>query len=155
MKGQNRKKKHGKGVKGGGTGAHGGTLGSHISSSLREKDRDELSETGKEWKRHRGVPTHTSGALLLIDVLEGLGGLWFLLFLLNFGAVGRDGLDQLLLLLAGVLHDDDAACMELVTHTRARALVFTSNRDMQSDVKHKLISTVELTERRKLQDDIQ
>jgi len=57
-------------------------------------------------------------ALLLVDVLEGLGGLWFLLLLLDFGAVSGDGLHQLLLFLTGVPHDDDPACVELVTDRR-------------------------------------
>lgn len=68
-------------------------------------------------KARDGLCEHTfaARAFLLVDVLEWLGGLWFLLFLLNFGAMSRDGLDQLLFFLAGVLQDDDPACMELVT----------------------------------------
>lgn len=63
-------------------------------------------------------------ALLLVDVFEGLGRLRLLLFLLNFGAVSRDGLNQFLLFFTGVFHDDDAACVELVTKTKVTVTPF-------------------------------
>lgn len=56
----------------------------------------------------------------VIDVLEGLGGLWLLLFLLNFGAVGCHRLHQLLDVFAGVLQNDDASDGQLSTHTMHR-----------------------------------
>lgn len=81
----------------------------------RQRQKDEFCEL--ETSPKSGPRAHTSGTPLLVDVLERLGRLRFLLLLFNLGAVGRDGLDQLLLFLAGVLHDDDATCVELATDT--------------------------------------
>lgn len=84
----------------------------------RQTEREKMNSMNSRRNPKSGQCAHTSGTSLLIDILERLGRLWFLLFLFNFGAVSRDGLDQLLLLLAGVLHNDDATCVELVTDTR-------------------------------------
>lgn len=69
------------------------------------------------------VCEHTFAArpFLLVDVLKGLWWLRLLLFLLDFWAMSRYGLHQLLILLTGVLHDDDPARVQLVTKEEGRA----------------------------------